>query len=67
MTRKQMRELNRQENILRMKMIPAVSPTGFICKQCEQPSPVGVGYATSDDFVYNVDACPCGWSVNPNA
>lgn len=46
------------------------SDTGYICKQCEGPAPVGVGYVvqgwtgTPDS---SRTACPCGHSVKPES
>ena len=44
-------------------------PTGYICKKCEGPAPVGVGYVLHGDVRTNpaeaakITACPCGQSV----
>lgn len=39
------------------------SATGYVCKQCGGPSPMGVGYKTDEPDQRDVDACPCGYSV----
>lgn len=39
--------------------------TGYICKKCGEPSPVGVGYTSAQPCTGDVARCPCGWSVNP--
>lgn len=36
--------------------------TGYACKECGEPSPVGVGYKTSDSPDIDVTCCPCGHS-----
>jgi hypothetical protein len=40
---------------------------GYICKQCERPSPLGVGYVDSSDMAYErsygLTECSCGYSV----
>lgn len=36
--------------------------TGYVCKVCNEPSPVGVGYATNQPATGDVDSCPCGHS-----
>lgn len=43
-------------------------PTGYVCKRCGFPSPVGVGYADAPPTDYTaaqlaVTSCPCGYSV----
>lgn len=39
---------------------------GFICKQCEEPAPIGVGYADNSPGAYeaskDLDTCQCGQS-----
>ena len=37
--------------------------TGYVCKECEMPSPVGIGYASRAPQMTDVDSCPCGYSV----
>lgn len=39
--------------------------TGYVCKRCGGPSPVGVGYAIYGNHRARGDvaACPCGYSV----
>jgi len=44
--------------------------TGYQCKNCYQPSPIGVGYAIPDDEdAYLASAatavCECGYSQQP--
>jgi hypothetical protein len=39
--------------------------TGYICKQCSDPSPVGVGYASNQPATGDVETCPCGHSRKP--
>lgn len=42
---------------------------GYVCKRCDGPSPVGVGYAVTADGAAQAsaaaDTCPCGYSVRP--
>jgi hypothetical protein len=40
----------------------APQATGYICKQCGDPSPVGVGYTTNAPATGDVETCPCGYS-----
>lgn len=40
---------------------PPVS-TGYVCKKCNGPAPVGIGYATSEPATGDVETCPCGYS-----
>ncbi|SMY00986.1 hypothetical protein BSP239C_03165 [Brevibacterium sp. 239c] len=39
--------------------------TGYICKKCGTPSPIGVGYATSAPANTDLSRCECGYSVAP--
>lgn len=43
------------------------SPTGYTCKRCEGPSPIGFGYVdnslTPGVRRSDVTACPCGYST----
>ncbi len=65
MTRK---EARRAELIAQaIKEANGLPTTGFICKECGLPSPVGVGYASMAPEQTDVDACPCGYSVKPVA
>ena len=40
---------------------------GFICKSCEGPAPVGIGFVASGKDAAaasaNIDRCGCGYSV----
>lgn len=39
--------------------------TGYICKKCGEPSPVGVGYTSSQPRTGDLARCACGYSVKP--
>jgi len=39
--------------------------TGYLCKECDTDSPVGVGYVSGPLTGFNVAACECGYSVKP--
>lgn len=42
---------------------------GYICKKCEAPAPVGVGYTayspTAESESANITSCECGYSQKP--
>lgn len=44
----------------------ATNRSGYICKRCGGPSPIGVGYASSEPGAYEASegraACDCGCS-----
>lgn len=41
--------------------------TGYVCKRCNGPAPMGVGYAFQSlpgvVASLSIDACPCGYSM----
>lgn len=39
--------------------------TGYTCKECNGPSPVGIGYPNGKPAATDVDTCPCGHSRKP--
>ncbi len=40
--------------------------TGYVCKRCTGPSPVGVGYTDpTAPRMGDLDSCACGYSVKP--
>ena len=55
------------------RMIPTIHPEpahghAYVCKQCGQPSPVGIGYPAPDlpaVVSAGLTSCACGWSREP--
>lgn len=48
-----------------------VHPTGYTCKRCDTPAPVGIGYAVTgpniivSEYADTIIACDCGHSALP--